>query len=805
MTYEIARANIQSLRDWHDQNVGSRNEATTRLHLIDRLFFDCLAWDREETLLEEPHNGQFADYTFLAPRPIMIVEAKKEGAYFEIPAGHRRLESSIPSISRDNPNLKSALEQVSEYCQGRGVPIGVVTNGHQLVALIAARNDGTPPLEARAIVFTSIDQMLEHFLDLWQTLSKPGIQDRLIFQRLVGEERPDIPPKLSSTISNYPGTKQRNIFQTDLQIVSDLVLEDLVRTGDLETRFLSECYAQSGALSQYALISKSILEARYAALADATQPGPTTTPAVLRNGISQELLAESMSRRPILLIGDVGVGKTTFIRHLVKVEAAALFEDAIALYLDFGSQATLTRDLRAFVVEDMISQLLTTYNVDVDERNFVHGVYHGDLERFSRSIYADLRESDPQAYREREVAFLEERLHLRADHLQRSLEHIVRGRRKQVVIFLDNADQRDSETQQEVFLIAQELADRWPATVFVALRPETFYRSMRSGTLSGYHPKAFTISPPRIDEVLKRRLGFALRLTSGGIPIRGLSEGTTIHLESLDAIIRVFLITIDWSDEIIELIDNISGGNVRLALDLVKGFFGSGHVDTEKIVRIYNESHRYYVPMHEFLRAVIYGDSVYYDPQRSPVTNIFDVAFSDPREHFIVPILLSIFTLAARAGTGEGFVETAAVYDSVQGLGFTVEQIDAALVRAHARKLLETSGRRIPVTGEPMPPAFRATTVGAYHVDRIPKLFPYIDAIVTDTPIFDPNARRAIISSAEFIVARLDRADVFRGYLDRIWASLPAGALIFDWPSCSQAVRSQIALIRDRVARREEE
>jgi hypothetical protein len=53
----------------------------------------------------------------------------------------------------------------------------------------------------------------------------------------------------------------------------------------------------------------------------------------------------------------------------------------------------------------------------------------------------------------------------------------------------------------------------------VALRPETFYRSLKIGALSGYHPKAFTISPPRIDRVIEKRLRFALRLTSGEIPI----------------------------------------------------------------------------------------------------------------------------------------------------------------------------------------------------------------------------------------------------------------------------------------------
>jgi len=66
--YESGRANLEALRAWYATRVASRNEATTRLQLVDRLFFDCLGWNRaEDVVLEEPHGPQYADYTFSAP------------------------------------------------------------------------------------------------------------------------------------------------------------------------------------------------------------------------------------------------------------------------------------------------------------------------------------------------------------------------------------------------------------------------------------------------------------------------------------------------------------------------------------------------------------------------------------------------------------------------------------------------------------------------------------------------------------------------------------------------------------------
>jgi hypothetical protein len=643
--------------------------------------------------------------------------------------------------------------------------------------------------------------MVENFFDLWQALSKPGIEEQHLKLRLLGASGSAIPPKLSSAITNYPGTKQRNLFQTDMQVVSDLVLEDVIRQRDMETRFLEECYCQSGALSQYALISKSILQARYSAIQQPGVGSVTLIPAVDKSGITPELLADAMSRRPILIVGDVGVGKTTFIRHLMKVDASDLFTDALALYLDLGSRATLTYDLRDLVLSEIENQLFDEYGIDVAERSFIHGVYNRDIERFQKGLYGDLRESDPGLYRQKEIEFLEKKISIREEHLRHCLVHLTRGRKKQVIIVLDNADQRDDLTQQQAFLISQELAEHWPASVFVTLRPETLHRSVKRGALSGYHPKAFTIHPPRVDQVIEKRLVFARRLTSGEIPLSSLPTGTQVRLSNLQYVIEAFLYSLKRNRDLVALIDNLASGNVRLALNLVKGFFGSGHVDTAKIVDIWAEDEEYVIPVHEFLRAIIYGDAEHYDPNGSPIANVFDVGFADSREHFIVPI--AIATLASYSGTGasEGFVETSYLYDRLQGLGYTPDQIDSALVRAHRHNLIETSARQMPRPGEIMPSALRVTSVGLYHVENLVRMFAYVDALTVDTPIFDRNARENT-RDVRAIAERLERAEVFRKYLDSQWDERLGSSGAFDWPAVSATLARQIQDVANRLARR---
>jgi len=791
--YEDSRHNLEQLVAWYAPRAGSRNEATTRLQLIDRLFFECLGWSKDQVILEEPHGREYADYTFLVFRPVLIVEAKREGDYFELPAGVSRLEHSLPSLMRDYPNLKQAIEQAARYCQSRGVPFGTVTNGHQVIAFVAVRNDGTAPLDGRALAFSSLDVMLAHFLDFWQALSRSGVEEKKILYRLIGGY-PELPQKLSATISSYPGIKGRNILQTDLQILSELVIEDVIRSEELEPRFLAECYCQSGALSQFALTSKTVLAARYAALFNSSQPGPTTVPVTTKAGVSPDLLAASLARRPILLLGDVGVGKTTFIRHLIKVEAAAVLQNAVALHIDLGLKAVLSADLRAFILDEMERQLLELYQIDIYERNFVRGIYDRDLKRFASGVFADLGRSAPDQFAQKEVQYLETLLSKKDRHLMRSLEHIYKGRRKQIVVFLDNADQRDERTQDQAFLIAQELAENWPMMVFLALRPETFHRSKKIGALTGYHAKAFTIAPPRIDLVIKKRLAFALKITTGEIAVPSLAR-VGLKLENLPIIIRVLVESFDNNEKLMESIENVASGNVRLALDLIKAFIGSGHVDTQKILDCVAQHGGYIIPLHEFLRSVMYGDSEHYDPSTSPIANLFDLSTLDGKEHFLLLLTIGILRSQTGPDVRDGFVETNKVYERLQGMGFTPDQIDSAIARGYEKKLIETSARRLPEPGQQMPPSLRATPTGVYHIERLAGEFSYLDAVVVDTPLLDGSIR-PLIGDVKGFNQRLDRAEIFVRYLDSQWLSVGAEAVGFNWRTASEAFDRQVAGIR---------
>ncbi len=59
----------------------------------------------------------------------------------------------------------------------------------------------------------------------------------------------------------------------------------------------------------------------------------------------------------------------------------------------------------------------------------------------------------------------------------------------------------------------------------------------------------------------------------------------SIGSERLHQYLKVLLNSFQTNTELIEFVDNVCGGNVRLALDFVKVFIGSGHVDIKKSSR----------------------------------------------------------------------------------------------------------------------------------------------------------------------------------------------------------------------------
>lgn len=636
-----------------------RNEAQTRHHIINKIVTEVFAWPEEDIEVEEFEQRTFTDYELGTPRQV-IIEAKREGRTFEIPAGLSiKNIIDLPSLLKSNTDLSDAIRQVQSYCSSRGTAIAIATNGHQYVSFIASNQNGYSPLEGRALVFDSLKNMLENFTLAWNMLSYYGVKEQRLVKYLTSDMS-GIPNKLSSHLTLYPRVRYPSELQTSLRQISELIIQDALESNDIEELFFQRCYCESGALSKYALLSKEMLKARYAALFSESETSPKTTsvkPDKGEQSLDPSIFAEALSKRPIVLIGDVGVGKTSFVKNLIYSSAFKEFQEAIYLYIDLGSKATLADNLQKFIINEMEDQLLNKYKTDISEMKFVKGVYSKDIQRFSSGIWGGIRDSNRDKYEEKQLEMLSNKIENKDEHLKNSIEHLSKQRKKQVIICIDNADQRDFETQQRAFVISQELAKNWSSVVFISVRPQTFFKSKSSGALTAYPHKVFTISPPRIDQVLEKRLQFALEMSEGKIPLEN-AEFVRIHIDNLSLFIKVLLESLRRNKSLGEFIENITGGNVRQALSFITGFIGSPNVEAEKIIETYEREGRYAIPVHEFSKQALLGEFSHFDPMTSLAMNIFDVSIADESEHFLIPIILALLSERNDVQDRDGFCNT---------------------------------------------------------------------------------------------------------------------------------------------------
>jgi hypothetical protein len=538
------------------------------------------------------------------------------------------------------------------------------------------------------------------------------------------------------------------------------------------------------------------LSQRYSALFPEKEPAPSITPAVNKKGLSEDLVSETYSKRPVLILGDIGVGKTMFFRNFIKIQAADIFEKAILLYIDFGTKAALSKDIREFAIDEITCQLRLNYGIDILEKSFLYSAYHGDILRFEKGLYGELKTTNPEAYNMKLIEYIEQKIRSMENHLQHSLLHIYKNHHKQIVMFLDNADQRSDEIQQQVFVMAQSIASNWTASVFLALRPETFQRSKAAGALSAYHLKAFTISPPRIDEVLDKRMQFGINISRGVYPMAELPKGVNIDLQQVASFFTIVQTSLRSKREVVECVDNLSWGNVRIALDFIKTFIGSGHIDTKKILEIYQKSGNYIIRLHEFLRSIIYGDAIYYDPASSPLVNLFDISTNDTKEHFLALTILLYLQNEGEKLNQHGFVAMESLYEVFQAYGFTPDQIDYALCQLWKKRLVETAGRVQPLEKSIPVTSLRLTSVGAYHLMKLPYMFVYYDAIVTDTSIMFPEYERQLLDVND-IRDRLKRCLVFLDYLDKCYDIYLTKCSVLDWNRMTQSTRKNISEIQE--------
>jgi hypothetical protein len=721
------------------------SEADTRSKMIDPLLIECLGWEEKDLTREEHVTEGFVDYTIGSNGVnFLIIEAKKNGVGFELPKEISERRYKINGVIKSEKDLVKCIEQAQRYCVEKGIRHGIVTNGNQYVIFEAFRYNSSWR-EGKCLVYHSLDDMLDNFVQVWNLLSKDAVLNGSLKAFFT-----DQPELLTYTrpldkIHNKDATLYRNSLYPYLQPFAEYFFSELI--DESKTELLRDCYIHQKAQTDAEDILRPYFLERIKYLRKFdVNPFVETEKDAGRFGDSFEraetLLHDTPQGKLVLLLGGVGSGKTTFLHRFFKVVLEDR-EKLVWLYVDCRNAPVEPDKIESFVLKEMLDDFRDKYESNLSQMLSEAGV--GELRPVQRDIVL--------------------------------LFAVLRVNGYSVTLVLDNVDQQgylSPALQEQIFLEAQHLSKTLKAVEVLSMREETFFRSKTRGVLDAYYVERYGIHPPRFDRLIERRLDAAVALLrSSDDRIQGVlkmpppQESQRKELTGFFNILKGSLGPAGPSHRgISNFITSISKGNMRLALEFFHNFLSSGNTKVEEMLTIYHDTEGYTIPYHAFLKSVILGDRRYYSSNSSHVMNLFDMNTDLMPSHFLLLHILQYTydRMQIDTAAGRGMIDINVLKIESEKVGVKVQAIDDSLAKLFKFGLIEfESGAKDPA----MAKYFTLTPTGDYYLNVLVRRFPYLDLVWQDTPVSDSglvDVLRKIIDEKNTDI-RLERVEQFLDYL----------------------------------------
>lgn len=768
------------------------NEATTRLRAINTMLFDVLGWEPKAVDAETHVRAEgFADYVLRhGGTSIGVIEAKRDGETFVLGNTKFRAEPvGFALLAKESKVAREAMIQSAGYAAALGTRYVAITNGHQYVITLAFV-PGVQIEHRSVMVFEGLEAIDSRFRLFFECLSPEGVQANNLAAKLLESRRAPAPTKLSASIQGYPRPADRNILANEIGWVLSTVW-DKANENDADDDFLKRCYvvpeATKGTLAQ----AKEIIEHR--AQVDRSAVVAEVHPQSDAIG----LVAAPRPEKPIIVLGRVGHGKSTFLDYLRLVEARAQLTEYVQIEIDFLDRPTTASEVQGHVFRTFDQQLLERYSVDIREANFARAALDGELRRHRRTVRGSRYPAGSPEQRHVEDDFVETYQKDEQQYFTAVVRHLRRSHHKSIAVFFDNLDRCDDPIQEKAFLEASALARDWEALVFVCLRPGTFYRSAAIGGLDAIAPRTISIAPARPDIVLKKRFAFAREVAAGdttrteGLPSTHFGKSISAELPTAAAFFGCCRDSFASNRDLTGVFAAVANGNLRLLLRYVRDFLTSQHLNTRKIIEKINAG-GYLLAPHEAIRALLYGDYWHYDPNRSVFPNVFDIEHSDGTEHFVRPLALHFLERQPDTSLNHGFVPSKDVLEYLCQLGFGQDTAHSAIAWLLEAKCVEDRlGESVFASTND---DIRITPLGKFVVAELMGTFVYLDAVLVDTPITD-RVLRTHLHDEFSIDARVVRARAFKSYLDECAGAIRDADATSFWKGISEALAADISRV----------
>ena len=726
------------------RNLSETKEQDTRCDLIDKVL-EALGWTgtalgRESTT----QAGDFLDYLLKADEtPWLVVEAKRVGKTFHLDSagsdgGAATLLSLRTLLNSRGQELRKILKKAADYCNAWAVPYACVTNGYQWIFFRGLSSDKVKWGSGRALIFQSPTAVMDRFDDFASILGKDTAFGPFLPRVLEQPSSQQIPRSLVPAEHLLFRKPQLSSGQTlVVRSVAEALLTDI--HGHDKVDMLDRCYVSPGLEEEFEHRVQRLLKDS----ADDIDTGDHELLEASPKEFADDVCLRERKIRvnePILVVGHVGVGKTTFLHKALRElrdEKTGFCGIVDLTGRGQGGQfdaAQEEAEVSGLIVRTLRHSAATTLKghhhsqAAMSEANPFHEatlrtMFRREI-REEREKHKSYWEANPGEWGRREKELISSYSGNSVEFLIRYVRHL-RSRFKRddgykypILLVLDNLDRATDDYQRCIYGLAERIAAQTPAILVVCLREETYRRGWQEGGFlsSGQMKYICHVAAPPLAKLLRKRAAFGLT----AIESERLPKEARQSQEEVDRLCKFLEKTFLDSDASgRELVALLAGHNTRTALAIVREVAVGSGLEVEAGQR-----------MDEFVfDSLLPLLSTEMWRKRLSVSNCFETTPSIPTCHALRTRLLAYYSAAFDSNVERMRLEqTARVLTRFASWGYRTTVTEEALLELLRDGLLRPQGSPKVATSEPtlqLPRSMSLTAAGHAHLERLLSLPAY--------------------------------------------------------------------------------
>ena len=364
---------------------------------------------------------------------------------------------------------------------------------------------------------------------------------------------------------------------------------------------------------------------------------PTDNPKELIGKLSEKVLNGQEAYSLMLLIGNVGSGKTTFIRYFKNVFLENNHQDLATkcewIFINMNSAPVSQNEIYNWLRNRIIESIVEEHpGIDFDDFSIIKKVFKHEIMQFDKGIGSLLKPDDTE-YNKELYRLLNDKMQDTKSYLSSLLTYLRENYNKIPIIVLDNCDKRNKEEQLLMFEVSQWLRTQYKCIVILPMRDTTYDLYKSEPPLDTVvRDLVFRIDPPDLLKVLQARLDYITRITEQtSITSYTLENNMRVEVKRGELIeyFKLIMVAIRKDRWITDIFYRLTNKNIRNGIQIFEDFCKSGHMKTSDILAMRVLGAEAQVPTFKFINVLLRKNRRYYKGDESNFINLFGSDYND--------------------------------------------------------------------------------------------------------------------------------------------------------------------------------